>query len=253
MAPPSLSLENKVAIVTGGSRGIGRAIALGFGEAGANVVVASRTLADLEKVAQEIEALGRRALAVETNIATKDDVDNMVARTLEEFGTIDILVNNAAMNIMRPLIELREDGWDKVMNVGLKGYFLCSQAAAKVMMEKKSGNIINIASGAAVKAAPILGAYSISKAGVVMLTQLLAADLARYNIRVNAIGPGMVKTGFSEPMWGNPDMLKALESQIPLGRLAEPEEIMSVALFLASDASSYITGQTIYVDGGSSA
>ena len=253
MTIPSLSLEGKVAIVTGGSRGIGRVIALGFAEAGANVVVCSRTLTDLEKVAEEIEALGRRSLAVETNIAVKSEVDNLVEKTLEKFGTIDILVNNAAMNIMRPLTELREDGWDKVMNVGLKGYYLCSQAVAKIMIEKNSGNIINISSGAAVKAAPMLGAYSISKAGVVMLTQLLAADLARYNIRVNAIGPGMVKTGFSQPMWGNPDMLKVMESQIPLGRLAEPEEIMAVALFLASDASSYITGQTIYVDGGSMA
>ena len=253
MTIPSLSLEGKVAIVTGGSRGIGRVIALGFAEAGANVVVCSRTLTDLEKVAEEIEALGRRSLAVETNIAVKSEVDNLAEKTLEKFGTIDILVNNAAMNIMRPLTELREDGWDKVMNVGLKGYYLCSQAVAKVMIEKNSGNIINISSGAAVKAAPMLGAYSISKAGVVMLTQLLAADLARYNIRVNAIGPGMVKTGFSQPMWGNPDMLKVMESQIPLGRLAEPEEIMAVALFLASDASSYITGQTIYVDGGSMA
>lgn len=250
MALPSLSLENKVAIVTGGSRGIGRAIALGFAEAGADVVVASRTLDDLEKVVQEIEALGRRALAVQTDIAIKSDVDSMVAKTLEKFGTIDILVNNAAINIMRPIIDLRDDGWDKVMNVGLKGYYLCSQAAAKVMIEKKSGNIISITSGAAVKAAPMLGAYGISKAGVAMLTQLLAVDLARYNIRVNAIGPGMVKTGFSQPMWSNPDMLKAIESTIPLGRLAEPEEIMAVALFLASDASSYITGQTIYVDGG---
>jgi NAD(P)-dependent dehydrogenase (short-subunit alcohol dehydrogenase family) len=253
MTIPSLSLEGKVAIVTGGSRGIGRVIALGFAEAGANVVVCSRTLTDLEKVAEEIEALGRRSLAVETNIAVKSEVDNLVEKTLEKFGTIDILVNNAAMNIMRPLTELREDGWDKVMNVGLKGYYLCSQAVAKVLIEKNSGNIINISSGAAVKAAPMLGAYSISKAGVVMLTQLLATDLARYNIRVNAIGPGMVKTGFSQPMWGNPDMLKVMESQIPLGRLAEPEEIMAVALFLASDASSYITGQTIYVDGGSMA
>jgi len=253
MTIPNLSLEGKVAIVTGGSRGIGKAIALGFAEAGADVVVCSRTLADLEKVAEEIQALGRRSLAVETNISVKSDVDNLVEKTLEKFGTIDILVNNAAINIMRPLIELREDGWDKVMTVGLKGYYLCSQAAAKVMIEKKSGNIINISSGAAVKAAPMLGAYSISKAGVVMLTQLLAADLARYNIRVNAIGPGMVKTGFSQPMWGNPDMLKVLESQIPLGRLAEPEEIMTVALFLASNASSYITGQTIYVDGGTMA
>lgn len=250
MTVPRLSLEGKVAIVTGSSRGIGRAIALGFAEAGADVVVCSRTLSDLEKVAEEIRALGRRSLAVETNIATKSDVDNLVAKTVEEFGTIDILVNNAAMNIMRPLIELREDGWDKVMNVGLKGYYLCSQAAAKVMIERKKGNIINIASTAAVEASPLLGAYSISKAGVVMLTKLLAADLARYNIRVNAIGPGVVRTGFSEPIWGNPEVLKTIVAGIPLGRIAEPEDIVSVALFLASDASSYITGQTIYVDGG---
>lgn len=250
MAISHFSLEGKVAIVTGGSRGIGRSIALGFAEAGADVVVASRTIAELEKVAQEIEGLGRRALAIPTNVGVKAEVDNMVAKTLERFDTVDILVNNAAMNIMRPLIELREDGWDKVMNVCLKGYFLCSQAVANVMMEKQSGNIINIASTGATKAAVGLGAYGIAKAGVVMLTQLLAVELARYKIRVNAIGPSLVRTKFSEPMWSNPDSLKALEATIPLGRIAEPEDIMSVALFLASDASDYVTGQTLYVDGG---
>lgn len=250
MAIPGFSLEGKVAVVTGGSRGIGRSIALGFAEAGADVVVASRTAADLEKVTQEIEALGRRALSVPTNVSIKAEVDSMVAKALEGFGTIDILVNNAAMNIMRPLIELREDGWDKVMNVCLKGYFLCSQAVANVMKERRTGNIINIASTGAAKAAIGLGAYGIAKAGVVMLTQILAVELARYNIRVNAVGPSLVRTKFSEPMWANPDGLKALEATIPLGRIAEPEDIMSVALFLASDASSYMTGQTLYVDGG---
>ncbi|HUV52971.1 MAG TPA: SDR family NAD(P)-dependent oxidoreductase, partial [Dehalococcoidia bacterium] len=146
MGVTNYSLKGKVAIVTGGSRGIGRAIALGFAETGAHVVVASRTSADLDKVAKEIEAKGHRALAVQTNIAVKSEVDNMVAKTLEKFGTIDILVNNAAINVMRPLVDLREDGWDKVMNVDLKGYFLCSQAAAKVMIDKKGGNIINIVS-----------------------------------------------------------------------------------------------------------
>ncbi len=250
MALPRLSLEGKVAIVTGGSRGIGRSIALGFAEAGADVVVASRTAADLEKVAGEIEGLGRSALAVPANVSVKADVDSVIAKAVERFGTVDILVNNAAMNIMRPLVDLREDGWDKVMNVCLKGYFLFSQAAAKVMMEKQRGNIINIASTGAAKAAVGLGAYGIAKAGVVMLTQILAVELARYNIRVNAVGPSLVRTKFSEPMWANPDGLKALEATIPLGRIAEPEDIMSVALFLASDASSYVTGQTMYVDGG---
>jgi len=253
MTAPKLSLEGKIAIVTGASRGIGRAIALGFAEAGADVVVCSRTLPDLEKVAEEIRALGRRSIAVETNIAVKDEVDNLVQKTVEGFGTIDVLVNNAAINIMRSLIDLREDGWDKVMNVGLKGYFLCSQAAAKVMMEKQSGNIINMASSAAAKAAPALGAYGIAKAGVVMLTKILALELARYNIRVNAIGPSLVRTGFSQPMWGNPDVLKGVEAGIPLGRIADTADIVGVALFLASDMSSYITGQTIYADGGTMA
>ena len=250
MTTPNVSLKGKIAIVTGGGRGIGSAIALGFAQAGANVVVASRTPADLERVKSQIENLGRHALAVQTNIAVKAEVDNMVAKTLEKFGTIDILVNNAAINIMRNLVDLREDGWDKVMNVDLKGYFLCSQAAAKVMMEKKTGNIINIVSTGATKAAPGLGAYSIAKAGVVMLTKLLAVELASYHIRVNAIGPYLVKTAFSQPMWSDPDALKALEASIPLGRIAEPQDIVSIALFLASDASSYITGQTIYADGG---
>ena len=250
MAIPKAPLEGRVALVTGGSRGIGRSIALGFAEAGADVIVASRTPADLEEVVQEIEALGRRGLAAPANVSVKAEVDSMVAKALDEFGTVDILVNNAAMNIMRPLVDLREDGWDKVMNVCLKGYFLCSQAVARIMIEKRSGNIINIASTGAAKAAIGLGAYGVAKAGVVMLTQLLAVELATYGIRVNAIGPSLVRTKFSEPMWSNPDALRALEATIPLGRIAEPEDIASVALFLASDASRYVTGQTVYVDGG---
>jgi len=253
MTVPKLSLAGRVAIVTGASRGIGRAIALGFAEAGADVVVCSRTLPDLEKVAEEIRALGRRSLAVTADIAIKSEVDNLMQKTVEHFGTIDILVNNAAINVMRPLIELREDGWDKVMNVGLKGYFLCSQAAAKVLIERKSGNIINMASAAAAKANPTLGAYSISKAGVVMLTRVLAVDLARHNIRVNAIGPSIVRTEFSQPLWSNPDALKSIEAQVPLGRIAETGDIVGIALFLSSDLAGYITGQTIYVDGGTMA
>ncbi len=250
MTTPNVSLKGKIAIVTGGGRGIGRAIALGFAEAGADMVIADINSEEANKTVGLIEALHRHALAVQTNIALKTEVDNMVAKTRENFGTVDILVNDAAINIMRNLVDLREDGWDKVMNVDLKGYFLCSQAVAKVMMEKKSGNIINMVSTGATKAAPGLGAYSIAKAGVVMLTKLLAVELASYHIRVNAIGPYLVKTAFSQPMWSDPDALKALEASIPLGRIAEPQDIVSVALFLASDASSYITGQTIYVDGG---
>ena len=156
MSIPNFSLKGKVAIITGGSRGIGKAIALGFAEAGADITIADVNMEEASKTVGEIKALHRRALAVETNIATKSQVDNMMAKTVEELGTVDILVNDAAINIMRPLVDLREDGWDKVMNVDLKGYFLCSQAAAKVMMGKQSGNIINMVSTGAAKAAPVL-------------------------------------------------------------------------------------------------
>lgn len=250
MALPSFSLAGKVALVTGASRGIGKAIALGFAKAGADVIVNSRSLPELEKVAEEVRALDHRSLAVPASIATKSDVERLVETSLREFGTIDILVNNAAMNILAPLLDLREEGWDKILNTDLKGYYLCSQAVGKVMVPKRKGNIINIASIGAARASPRMGAYCIAKAGVVMLTKVLAVELAEYNIRANAIAPAMVKTKFSQPLWDNPELLAKRLPQIPIGRLAEPEEIVGAAIFLASDASSYITGHTLYIDGG---
>jgi 2-deoxy-D-gluconate 3-dehydrogenase len=252
---PSFSLPGKVAVVSGGRRGIGKAIALALAEAGADIAICDRVTDDgeLNAVAEEVKRLGRRSLAVQTDITKKADVDNLAQRVVDEFGVIDILVNNAAMNIMAPLLELREEGWDRVIDTDLKGYYLCSQAVGKIMVSQKRGNIINIASTAAMYTAPEMGAYCIAKAGVVMLTKVLAVELAQYNIRVNAIAPSMVKTKFSEPLWSDPETLKEIESGIPLGRLAEPSDIIGAALFLASDASSYITGHTIVVDGGSSA
>jgi 2-deoxy-D-gluconate 3-dehydrogenase len=224
-------------------------------EAGADIAICGRVIEDgeLQAVAEEVKRLGRRSLAVQADITKKADVDGLVQRVMGEFGAIDILVNNAAMNIKAPLLELREDGWDRVIDTDLKGYYLCSQAVGKIMVDQKRGNIINIASTAAIKAAPEMGAYCIAKAGVVMLTKVLALELAKYNIRVNAIAPYMVKTKFSQPLWSDPETLKQLESEIPLGRLAEPSDIIGAVLFLASDASSYITGHTIIVDGGLSA
>jgi len=252
MGIPGFSLEGKVAIVTGGRRGIGRAIALAFAEAGADIVVCDRVVEDgeMEAVAEEIRRLGRRSLAVQADITQKSDVDNLVRRVVDEFSAVDILVNSAAMNIRAPLLELREDGWDRIINTDLKGYYLCSQVVGKRMVDQKRGNIINMASTAAMKAAPEMGAYCIAKAGVVMLTRVLALELAKYNIRVNAIAPSIVKTKFSQPLWSDPDTLKQIEAEIPLGRLAETGDIIGSALFLASDASSYITGHTIIVDGG---
>ena len=255
MGATSFPLPGKVAIVTGGRRGIGKAIALALAEAGADIAVCDRVIEDgeLGVVAEEAQRLGRRSLAVQADITQKADVDSLVERVVAEFGAIDILVNNAAMNIRAPLLELREDGWDRVIDTDLKGYYLCSQAVGKQMVSQKRGNIINIASVAALKAAPEMGAYCIAKAGVVMLTKILAVELAQYNIRVNAVAPSMVKTKFSQPLWDDPETLKEIESGIPLGRLAETGDIIGSVLFLASDASSYITGHTIIVDGGLSA
>jgi len=248
-------LTDRVAVVTGGRQGIGRAIALALAGAGADIAICDRTVDDgqLNAVADEVKRLGQRSLAVKADITSKADVDNFVQKVVAEFGTIDILVNNAAMNIRAPLLELREEGWDKVINTDLKGCFLCAQAVGKQMVSQKRGNIINIASTAAMHTAPEMGAYCIAKAGVVMLTRILALELARYNIRVNAVAPSMVKTKFSQPLWADPETLKEIEAGIPLGRMAEPGDIVGSVLFLSSDASSYITGHTIVVDGGSGA
>jgi len=252
MTIPSFSLEGKMAIVTGGRRGIGKTIALAFAEAGADVAICDQVLEDgeLEAAAEEIQRLGRRSLAIKADITQKTDIDNMVQRMMDEFGFIDILVNNAAMTISAPLLDLREDGWDRVIDTDLKGYYLCCQAVGKKMVERKKGNIINMASSAALKAIEKNGIYCIAKIGVVMLTRVLALELASYNIRVNAIAPTWVKTKFSQRFWSTPEALKQLEAQIPLGRLAETGDIIGPALFLASDASSYITGHTIVTDGG---
>ena len=251
---PNFSLKDKVALVTGSSRGIGKAIALGLAHAGADVAVCSRSLPELKKVVKEIRGLGRKSLAVTTDITSKSSIDNLVNKVLQEFGTIDILVNNAVrLTISSPLLELREDGWDKMMNTDLKGYYLCSQAVGKVMVERKKGNIINIASNLAFRALPANGTYCVAKAGIIMLTKVLAGELAEFNIRANAIAPGLTKTKFSEKVWRNARLLSETEKLIPLRRIAEPPDMIGAAVFLASDASSYVTGQTICVDGGESA
>ena len=221
MSMPSFSFEGKVAVVTGGGTGIGRAIALEFAKAGADVVVASRRLSVLEKVSEEVKALGRRSLAIQTDISRKTDVDNLVQRVMDEFGAIDILVNNAAILIWNTtLLKLSEDEWDKVIDTNLKGYFLCSQAVSKGMVERKKGNIINIVSGSASRGG---SSYVISKAGVVNFTKGLARELASYNIRVNAIGPGWVKTDMPKVVWSDPKAYKAVTARIPMGLFPSPE------------------------------
>ncbi|MBL7166891.1 MAG: glucose 1-dehydrogenase [Dehalococcoidales bacterium] len=245
MTLPDFSLTGRVALVTGAKRGIGRTIALTFAEAGADVVVCGRTLPDLEKVAEEVRALGRRSLAVMTNVSVKSEVDALVDRVVKEFGTIDILVNNAVVYARGPLVELAEEDWDTTINIGVKGYFLCAQAAARVMIEKKKGSIINMVSTAGIRPTGRQGAYSIIKAADEMMVKLLAAELAEYNIRVNGLAPTVVKTENT-----NVEMLRGFMTQLPLGRLTEVEELAAAALFLASDAASYVSGHTLVVDGG---
>lgn len=245
-------LEGCVAIVTGSRRGIGKGIALAFAEAGADVAVCDLVVQDggLDSVVEEIQGLGRRSIAVQTDTSRKSDVDNLVQKVMDEFGQIDVLVNNAGVITRSTLLDLSEDDWDKTIDVNLKGYYLCSQAVSKRMLQRKKGSIINIASVMGIKAGTNRGAYCISKAGVIMLTKVLALELATHNIRVNAIAPGIVKTEFSEAVWGNRKLLEKWEADIPLGYVSEPEDIAQAALFLASSVSKYATAHTLVIDGG---
>ncbi|MBE3139824.1 MAG: glucose 1-dehydrogenase [Thermoplasmata archaeon] len=245
-----LSLKNKVVLITGASRGIGHAAAIGLAEAGADLAIASRKLPDLEKVAAEIKKLGRKCVPIATHVGRIEEINSLVKKVLDEFGKIDILVNNAATNpSMASAMDIDDRAWDSIMNLNLKGLFFLSQAVARTMKEKGGGKIINIASIAGISP-DILAVYSISKAGVIMATKVMAQQWGQYNIRVNTVAPGLTKTKFSEALWGNPDILNIAMSRTPLARPAEPEEMVGAILFLASDASSYVTGQVLAVDGG---
>ena len=245
-----LSLKDNVALVTGGSRGIGKAIALGLARAGADVVIASRKLPDLEKVADEIQGLGRRALAVPTHVAKTEEINTLVNKVADAFGRIDILVNNAGSNpVMDSALDIDERAWDTIMNLNLKGLFFLSQAVARIMREHGGGRIINVTSIEGITPT-ILPVYSISKAGIIMATKVMAKEWAQYDIRVNAIAPGLTRTRFSEALWDNEQILQASMSRTPISRLAEPEEMVGAVLYLSSHLASYVTGQVVAVDGG---
>jgi len=244
------NLTGKVAIVTGGGKGIGRAIALGLAESGAAVTIAARSQQEIETVAKEIIKMGGKSIAVVTDLTINEQLENVVQKTLSTFGRIDILVNNAARSFLRSLLDLREDGWDKVFDTNVKAAWLLSRIVARQMIEQKSGQIINITTVGAEKAEVGMAAYGCSKAALKMLTRCMAREWAAYGIRVNAVGPTLTRTEFSKPIWSNPEIAKLVTSTIPMGRLAEPEEIVGAVLFLASGAANFITGQSIYVDGG---
>jgi NAD(P)-dependent dehydrogenase (short-subunit alcohol dehydrogenase family) len=240
----------KVAIVTGGGKGIGRAIALGLAASGASVTIAARSPQEIEAVAEEIKKSGGKSMAVVTDLTVNEQLEDMVQKTISTFGRIDILVNNAARSFMRNLIDLREDGWDKVFDTNVKAVWLLSRLVARTMVEQKSGQIINITTIGAEKAEAGMAAYCCSKAALKMLTRSMALEWAPYGIRVNAVGPALTRTEFSKPIWSNPEIAKLVSAKIPMGRLAEPEDIVGAVLFLASGAADFITGQSIYVDGG---
>jgi NAD(P)-dependent dehydrogenase (short-subunit alcohol dehydrogenase family) len=244
-------LKGKSAVVTGGRRGIGKAIALAFAEAGANVAVCDIALDELIQTKEDIEKLGARSLALKTDVSQRVDVQNMTQAVMDAFGRIDILVNCAGVWIPgQTLIECDDEAWDKVINTNLKGTYLCCQAAGKIMIQQKSGSIINLSSQVGLTPGAGAGAYPISKAGIIMLTRQLALELAGCNVRVNALAPGIVKTDFNSAFWKEPAVEKQTASMVPLKRLAESEDIAQAALFLASDSASYITGEVLCINGG---
>lgn len=242
-------LQGKVALVTGGSRGIGRAIALALAQEGANVLVnyAGNQQA-AEEVVKEIESLGRKSISIQANISDSDQVQKMVDQAVQTFGRLDILVNNAGITRDNLLIRMKEEEWDQVLDTNLKGVFLTSKAAAKPMMKQRYGKIINISSVVGVLGNPGQANYVAAKAGVIGLTKTLARELASRNITVNAVAPGFIETDMTAKL--GEEVRKNLLSQIPLNRLGQPDDIAQVVLFLCSDKSNYITGQTLHVDGG---
>lgn len=244
-------LANKVAIVTGGGTGIGRTIALEFAKAGADVVVGSRKLPNLETVAAEIEALGKQSLAITTDVRVPEQVDNMVKQTVDKFGRIDILVNNAGASFMCPVEEMTPNGWDTIININLKGTFLCCRAAGKVMIQQKQGKIINVASTAGVNGSPRMAHYGAAKAGIINFTQSLAMEWAQYNINVNTITPGLIETeGVKAQMQLTPEVMEERRKAVPLEQPGRTEDIANMAIFLASEASRFLTGENLIVRGG---
>lgn len=241
-------LTDKVAVITGASRGIGRAIALRLAEGGADVVVTATSRESAEKVAGEIEKLGRKSLPVAVNVAAYDEVEKLIKTTLETFSKIDILVNNAGINRDNLLVRMSQDEWDAALNVNLRGTFNCIRAATKTFMKQRAGKIINITSVVGVIGNAGQANYCASKAGVIGLTKSVARELASRNIQVNAIAPGYIATDMTEQL--SEDIKTELKKTIPLGRIGAPEDVADLVAFLASERANYITGQTIHVDGG---
>ena len=270
MVTDAYRVDGKVAIVTGAGRGMGRAVALTLAEAGADVAVVARTKEQINETAEEIGKLGRKALAIPTDVSKQDQVKRAVEETISKFGKIDILCNNAGMVMSKPIVFVPEfemkgwpgvfedkgepyltlEDWHRVLDTNLTSAFLFCQAVGPYMIKQRKGKIVNTSSTSGDEGTPYLSAYCTSKAGLSMFTRCLASEWGPFNINVNAIAPGMIETHMSAPILNNPEMKKHVLEIIPLGRIGEPREMALLALFLASSASDYITGQIFTIDGG---
>ncbi len=246
------SLEGKVAVVTGGSRGIGRSIALGLAEHGADVAIAARKPEPLAEAVAAVEALGRRALGVPTNVRRMEELRNLVDETRGKLGRLDILVNNAGTTpVFGPVQEIDERAWDVIMNTNVKAAHFLSSFAREAMLEQgEGGNIVNVSSVGGFRASDVIGGYSVSKAALIMLTQVQAKTWGKDGIRVNCIAPGLIKTDFARALWDNQRIRSAAETEAALGRIGDADEMAGAVVYLVSPAASFVTGQTLVLDGG---
>lgn len=247
------ALEGRVALVTGAGRGIGRALALALAGVGADIALAARSVGEIEKVAAEVEGLGRRALAVPTDVTDEAEVERLVGRVLEELGGLDVLVNNSGVIHAAPLVETSAEEWDRVVSTNLRGTFLCMRAAGRHFLERGEGKVVNVASNFAFMGVPRFASYSASKAGVISLTRSAAIEWASSGVQVNAIAPGYVETDMNAAARSDEKISAKIVGQIPSRRMARAEELGPLVVYLASSASDFMTGETLVFDGGQSA
>jgi NAD(P)-dependent dehydrogenase (short-subunit alcohol dehydrogenase family) len=250
MSYPTFSLEGKVAMLTGASRGIGRYMASGLAKYGADVIVTDLAVSELEEAAEEVKQQGRRSLAIPMNMTRLEDIKSGVEQAYRTFKRIDILVNNAGINIPKPALEVTEEDWCRVIDTNLTGLFFCCQAVGRIMIKQKRGKIINISSQTGTVAIELRAAYCASKAGVNLVTKVLALEWGPYNINVNAVAPTFIETPMTKPMFENAAFKEMVLNKILLRRIGQPKDVFGAVIYLASEASDLVTGHVLLVDGG---